>query len=279
MVAFTRHLVMGVAGALLLNSAWAAPEMEAEPAPIPLAQIQTFVETFENSQEINWLFNMAHDADPEIFKELEQYTNQNKHIYQFKNSPFEDMKTLEAKETFKRLRAAVEHREYRKIKFKGKSEAQDNLKCLKLIFMDGNWYIAYVDRDLLKFGRISFIEEVEYASNKSSYQPSSVKKQLKFLETIQNSMTLYGKERKTARLIAKSIAAKYFERGMKPFLSSQRYIRTLDDGSVEFTLDYTQPMEILPTIQSWMPNLIIIEPLELKEMYINRLNETISNHN
>lgn len=47
MVAFTRHLVMGVAGALLLNSAWAAPEMEAEPAPIPLAQIQTFVETFE----------------------------------------------------------------------------------------------------------------------------------------------------------------------------------------------------------------------------------------
>ena len=46
MVAIKRHLILGVS-ALLLNPAWAAPEPNTESAPIPLAQIQTFVETFE----------------------------------------------------------------------------------------------------------------------------------------------------------------------------------------------------------------------------------------
>lgn len=46
MVAIKRHLILGVS-ALLLNPVWAAPESNPESAPIPLAQIQTFVETFE----------------------------------------------------------------------------------------------------------------------------------------------------------------------------------------------------------------------------------------
>ncbi len=45
--------------------------------------IDLFVETFKNSNEIGWLFHMAHDADPEIFKELESYTNTHKNIYKF----------------------------------------------------------------------------------------------------------------------------------------------------------------------------------------------------
>ena len=241
--------------------------------------LDLFIETFEHSNEISWLFNMAHDADPEIFKELEEYTNTNKHVYQFKNTPFEDTKTLEAKETFKRLKTAVEHREYRKIKFKGIDKAQDNLKCLKLIFMDSNWYIAYVNvEDELRFGRISFIKKVEYATNIGSYQPSSVVEQMKFLENIQNSMTLYGKSKKIAKIKAKPFIAKYFDEGMKPFLSSQKFQQKLDDGSIIFTVEYTQPMEILPLIQGWLPNLIILEPKELKDKYIERLNSAINNH-
>lgn len=242
--------------------------------------LDLFVETFEHSNEISWLFNMAHDADPEIFKALEKYTNTNKHVYQFKNTPFEDTKTLEVKETFKRLKVAVEHREYRKIKFKGIGEVQDNLKCLKLIFMDNNWYIAYVNgANELRFGRINFIERVEYATNIGSFQPSSVEKQMKFLENIQNSMTLYDKPKKIAKIKAKPLVAKYFDEGMKPFLSSQRFQQKLDDGSIIFTVEYTQPMEILPLIQGWLPNLIILEPAELKEKYLERLNCTINNHN
>ena len=239
-----------------------------------------FVETFKNTNEISWIFNMAHDGDPEVFKELEQFTKNTKHVFQFKNTPFEDTASIEEKEIFKTLKRAVKNREYVKIIFKGKEEPQDNLKCLKLIFMEGNWYLAYVDiKDSLKFGRISFMDKVEYASKAESFQPSTVTKQMNFLKNIQNAMTLYGKPTKTARLKARGMAAKYFYEGMKPFLSSQKFEKILDDGSVIFTLEYTQSIEIMPFIQSWLPNIVILEPEELKEQYIKRLNFTINNHN
>lgn len=239
--------------------------------------IDLFSETFKNSQEIGWLFHMAHDSDPEIFKELENYTNKNKHIYKFKNTPFEDINTLESKEVFKRLRHGVEAREYRKIKFKFSEDVYDNLKCLKLLFMDNNWYLAFVDEDeMLRFGRISFIQEVQYATKNSSFQPSSVEKQMKFLDTIQNSMSLFGIEKKTATIKATPNIAKYFEDGMKIFLSSQKFLKKEEDGSVLFTLEYTQDLEILPFIQKWLPDLIILEPKELKEEYAKKLSLALS---
>jgi len=239
-----------------------------------------FVETFKNSNDISWIFNMAHEGDPEVFKELEQFTKNTKHVFQFKNTPFEDTASLEEKEIFKTLKRAVKNREYVKIFFKGNETFQDNLKCLKLIFMEGNWYLAYVNtQDILRFGRISFIEKVEYASKVESFQPTSVRKQIDFLKNIQNAMTLYGKPKKIARLKASSFAAKYFYEGMKPFLSSQKFDKMLDDGSVIFTVEYTQPMEVMPFIQSWLPNITILEPQELKEKYTERLRQTINKHN
>ena len=92
-------------------------------------------------------------------------------------------------------------------------------------------------------------------------------------------MTLYSSSKSIARLKAVGNASKYFDKEMKPFLSSQKFEKVLDDGSVVFTMEYTQEMEILPFIQKWLPNLIVLEPQSLKETYrdflqimINRLN-------
>lgn len=235
--------------------------------------IDIFSETFKNFHEIGWLFQMAHDGDPEIFRELENYTNQNRHIYKFKNTPFEDISTLESREVFKRLRLGVEAREYRRIKFAHDEKTYDNLKCLKLIFMDNNWYIAFIDEeDKLRFGRISFIEEVQYATKAGSFQPSSVAKHVTFLQSVQNSMTLFGEEKKIATIKALPSIAKYFDDDMKIFLSSQKFLKKEADGSVLFTLTYTQPLEILPFIQRWLPDLVILEPQELRE----KLNKKLS---
>jgi predicted DNA-binding transcriptional regulator YafY len=144
--------------------------------------------------------------------------------------------------------------------------------------MQNNWYIAYVNGDdKLLFSRINFIKKVEYASNKGRFQPSSVKDQLDFLKNIQNAMTLYGKPKKIATIKANKIIAKYFDDDVKVQLSSQKIINKLPDGSIIFTLEYTQPKEILPLIQSWMPNLTILEPDDLKEIYIKNLQRTIQN--
>lgn len=242
--------------------------------------LDVVIETFEKSQEIGWLFNMAHDADPEIFKELEEFTKKDKHIYMFKNTPFEDINTIESKQSFQRLKRIIQAREYAKLKFIGDDEAHDNLKCLKLVFIDNNWYVAFVDsEDNLRFGRINFIKRVDYGTKTEHFQPITVAKHMEFLESVQNSMTLYGEEKKTATIKATGFVAKYFDEGMKIFLSSQRFKEKLDDGSIIFTLEYTQELEILPFIQKWLPDLIILEPQELKDAYTNKLQNCITNHN
>ena len=239
--------------------------------------IDIFLETFENSNDIGWLFNMAHDSDPKIFKELEKYTKDSKHIYLFKNNPFEDVKLLEEKEVFQKLKSAVKLREYRKVTFQGGTK--DNLKCLKLIYMQNNWYLAYIDEsNRVLLARVSFIKEVEYASKVGAFQPSSVKEHLLFLKNIQNVLTLYNKPKKIAQLKVNKSSAKYFEKGMKKFLSSQKFIEKLDDGSIIFTLEYTQPKEILPFIQSWMSDMIILEPESLKEKYIEGLDKSLNDY-
>lgn len=240
--------------------------------------IDLFVEAFENSNDIGWFFNLAHDADPEIFKELEQFTNTQKHIYKFKNTPFEDVSSLESKITFKRLKTAVELHEYRDIKFYHDDTIYKNLKCIKLIFMDNNWYIAYInEEEILKFGRVSFVEEVIYSKDKNSYQINSIKKQEKFIEeNLQNSMTLFDKPIQIATIKAHKPIAKYFEKDMKKFLSSQTFKAKLDDGAIIFTLKYTQELEILPFIQKWLPDLEILEPQSLRKLYKEKLQKAIS---
>lgn len=242
-----------------------------------LKPIDLFVEAFDKSEEIAWLFNMVHDGDPEVFKKLEQFTNKSKHIYQFKNTPFEDIQSLEKKDIFKKLKRTVKNREYAKITFSS-DETIDNIKCLKLIFIDNNWYLANVAEDnILRLSRISFIKKVDYATKINSFQLSSIEKQLSFLENnLQNAMSKYGEKTKIAKLKASGVITKYFEKGMKKFVSSQQYKEKLSDGSIIFTVEYTQYLEILPWIQSWMPNLIILEPQDLKEEYKNKLTETLN---
>jgi hypothetical protein len=240
--------------------------------------VDLFVETFEHTDNIDWFFHMAHDADPEIFKALEGYTNKNKHIYKFINKPFEDIEELKSNGILKKLEVAVKLGEYRKIKFTG-LDAIDNLKCLKLLFIDNNWYIATSgEDDKVWLSRVSFIEEVSYATNISKFQKSSVKKQMKFIDNhIQNSLTRYDTPIKIATIKTTPNIARYFEKGMKKFLSSQKFKEKLDDGSITFTLEYTQPLEILPFIQKWLPHLVILEPQELKEEYINNLKNILAN--
>ena len=239
--------------------------------------IDLFLESFDNTKDISWVFNMVYDSDPELYTVLAEHTKKSSHIYQFLSSPFEDTKTLESRDTFRHLKKAVGNREYRKITFQ--RDTKDDLKCLKLVYMTNNWYIAYInDENKLLFGRISLIKKVDYASKVGSFQPSSVQDHLEFLKNIQNAMTLYDKPKKIAKLLAKPDIAKYFDEGMKLRLSSQKFEKKLDDGSIIFTIEYTQYKEILPLIQSWLPNLIILEPKELKEYYIKRLHQTIASH-
>jgi predicted DNA-binding transcriptional regulator YafY len=235
-----------------------------------------FIEAFKNKEEFDELFYLAQESNPELFKKLEFSFNKNKDdVFMFKNTIFE---TVRNQEIFNNLKIAIKANEYRIIKLKNVKEQE--VKCIKLVFVDNNWYLAYVDScDALRLARVSFIELVKYAS-KNSFQKSSIKKYLNDLETkLQNAMTRFDKEQQIATIKATSQVAKYFEKDMKKFLPSQEFREKLDDGSVIFTVSYTQSLEILPFVQKWLPDLIILEPRELKEQYRKKIQQIFKNLN
>ena len=238
-----------------------------------------------NSEDISQLFLMAQEFDPEILKELEKGTlskvaKNDEELFLFKNSIMEELQSDKAKHLFKNLKIAIKNHEYRDIVYTYDTERiYKNEKCLKLMFMDNNWYVVVIDEEnKLRFRRLSFIAKVSYSKEKNSFQRKEIAPYLDFLKTVQNSMTLYGEKKKVATIKATPAIAKYFEEGIKKFLPSQTFERKEEDGSVLFTLEYTQELEILPFIQKWLPDLVIVAPEALKEAYCKKLERAIKNN-
>lgn len=241
----------------------------------------------EESNELSWILTLINDNNPSLLKKLstsekeiiEKSVSQDKDIFLFKSNPFENLQNEQA-QSFSQLKIAVKNNEYRTIKYcYNKDETLENVKCLKLIFVNNNWYVAIETlQEELRLLRIAFIKNVLYATGKSNYQKHTLAKYRHYFDTMQNAMSLQGVVLKTAIIKASPKVSRYFSHKMKPFFTSQKYIETLSDGSIVFSLDYTQPLEILPFIKQWLPNLEILEPNELKEFYKADLIETLGHY-
>ncbi len=241
---------------------------------------EIFYTFLQNSEEISWLLQLIHESDRNLLNELaqesreklEKISKKERDIFLFQGLPFDELQASRRKDIFKMLKLAIKNCEYRDIHYHYNTpQILKNTQCLKLIFMDSNWYIATVteDRGFLLL-RMAFITHVEY-SNRETYQASQIKKYSTYLQNIQNPMTLYGVESRVGMFLASPKVAKYFKPHMKRYLNSQKFIREREDGSVEFSLEYTQPLEVLPFIKRWLPDIEVLSPLSLKETMISDL--------
>ncbi|CAA6815428.1 MAG: Probable transcription regulator Cj0571 [uncultured Sulfurovum sp.] len=234
-------------------------------------------EYLSTSEDMTWLIQMINSSDKTLFSKLEEDTKERlenilsseKDIFLYQNSPFELLEGKEHNQLFRELKLAVKNNEYRDIHYSYNSQVVlEEVQCLKLIFMENNWYVAIATKEKkVLFLRISFIKKIEYSSNKISYQSKQLDLYRDFFKTFQNPMTLFGQKKQKAHLLASSKVAKYFKPDMKKLLTSQTFIEERSDGSVEFTLDYTQSMEILPLIKKWLPDLKILSPKSLDDEF------------
>ena len=245
-----------------------------------------FYNFLSNSDDISWLMQLMYESDKNLFAKLEEDTKERlvyiskskKDIFLFQNLPFEELKGKESKQIFSSLKSAIKNNEYRDIYYHyNKEHFIKNAQCLKLVFIDNNWYVATSseERGFLLL-RMAFIERVEYAQ-KESYQESQLNKYIDYFKTIQNPMTLFGVEKQKVHLLALPKVAKYFKPNMKKFLFSQTFIKENSDGSIEFTLDYTHSLEVLPFIKRWLPDVQILSPSVLEEALVEDLNSYLKN--
>lgn len=238
----------------------------------------------EQKNDLTWIIQMLHEQDPSLLLELESSTKaaietelkEDEDIFLFKSKPFEILDEPDEQKVFTSLKQGVKNHEYRNIYYKAGTPAFIDVKCLKLVYSQNNWYIAVeIETGELRLIRIQFISHVSY-SQKSNYQKSILSKYEDYFSNFQNPMTLSNATQKQAIIKALPPIAKYFKEDMKPFFKSQRFIRHNDDYSVEFSIDYTQPIEILPFIKEWLPNMQLLGPDSLMKKLKQDLEASIS---
>ncbi|MDR2034021.1 MAG: WYL domain-containing protein [Helicobacteraceae bacterium] len=235
-----------------------------------------------DNNNIGWVLPLIYKNDMNAIRELAPKVKQavsnsiarDREVFLIKTNPFEDARY----QFFPSLHTAVKLREYRTIVYEyDKIEILKDVKCLKLVFIDHNWYLACeTSEELLRLLRLSFIKEVIYPESKFGYQARILQKYQSYFVDMQNAMTLYGVSPQKAILRANKNVCQYFKDGMKPFFQSQQFIEENDDGSIVFSVHFTQPLEILPFVKRWLPNIEILETKELKSAFEGDLQKALS---
>ncbi|MDR1910918.1 MAG: WYL domain-containing protein [Helicobacteraceae bacterium] len=242
--------------------------------------LKYLIENDDNN--IGWVLTLIYENDMETIRKFAPSVKQavsnsiarDKEVFLIKTNPFEDARY----QFFPSLHTAVRLREYRTIVYEyDKVETLKNVKCLKLVFIDHNWYLACETvEERLRLLRLSFIKEVIYPESRFTYQAHILQKYQSYFDAMQNAMTLAGILPQKAILRANKNVRQYFKEGMKPFFQSQQFIKENDDGSIVFSVHFTQPLEILPFVKRWLPDIEILEPEKLKSAFADDLQKALS---
>ena len=167
------------------------------------------------------------------------------------------------------------------IQIKNAVESKSIIKCfyndknreiypLKILNLEGFWYLIIFEPidNKIKTIHLNTIKNIEVLNTHFSFDKEKI-------NSFDNAISAYYKPNNQPILIQLFIDSKvsrYFQR--KPLNKSQRVLKIYDDESYDIELTITDYMEIIPTIQRYIPFIGVIEPDELK----TRVKENISSY-
>ena len=157
------------------------------------------------------------------------------------------------------------------IQIKNAVETKSIIKCfyndknreiypLKILNLEGFWYlIVYepIDNKIKTF-HLNTIKNIEVLNTHFSFDEEKI-------NSFDNAISAYYKPENESILVQLFIdkeVSRYVMR--KPLNKSQRVLKIYDDESCDVELTITDFMEIIPTIQRYLPFIGVIEPQELK---------------
>lgn len=144
---------------------------------------------------------------------------------------------------------------------------------LKILNLEGYWYlIIFEPKDKkIKTFHLNTIKKIEITESNYLFDENKV-------DSFDNAITAYFKpENKTIfiQLYIDAKVARYFER--KPLSQQQRTLSKNEDGSLELEVSITDYMEIIPTIQRFMPYVNVIEPDDLRKEIKKNIEQYLAN--
>jgi len=227
-----------------------------------LSELFEFIALFDAK-----MLKLFEQSEPALVKKLKKEIRT---IYHIKDDPIEQ---IHNKEVWVKLKKAVKEKRYVSIAYKKNTlKAYNEIKPIKIVFARNNWYLAAVNSDdthefEFTFFRISHIVAITL-DGRTFHEDVGA---LKHLDNLQSLFELYNTEKYSVILLVKKSAAPYFK--SKKYLKSQQLLKENEDGSLIVSYRVNNTMEILPLIKRWIPDLLVLEPVELKEKVYNIIDQ------
>ena len=165
------------------------------------------------------------------------------------------------------LEECVRGREWVTICYKGGKMADYLMRPLKLMWVEGFWYLLALTTDdkLLKF-RLEKITSAK-ATNKPFKYNKNIDKILR-----ESTNIWFEKDRPLeVTLEVSAECAKYFKR--KTYFPLQKVEKELKDGRIVISCKAAKEEEILPTILHWLPHIKVLSPATLHTRVKDVLND------
>jgi predicted DNA-binding transcriptional regulator YafY len=165
------------------------------------------------------------------------------------------------------VKYAIKHKQEIECIYRDKKRT---LQPLKILNFDDFWYLVNYDtqyNDIRKY-HLNSIKNIELLNSHFEVNENSLRK-------FDNAINAWFKPEVEPYMVVLHVnraIAKYFER--KPISKTQRILNTYKDGSIEIELFITDDMEIIPTIQRYLPNIKVVEPNSLFEKIKKNLSAT-----
>lgn len=146
---------------------------------------------------------------------------------------------------------------------------------LKILNLEGYWYLVVHEPNepnKIKTFHLNSVKDIEILDELYHYDEHIVDK-------FDNAVSAYYKVQNdpiTVELFVEKEVARFFQR--KPLSPTQRIIQAYDDGSCDIEVTITDFMEIIPTIQRYIPSVRVISPNELKTIINQNIQKYMSTY-
>lgn len=203
-------------------------------------------------------------------------------IYSIRMDAIED---LSNKDIMNELKKAIIRRRYIDLKIyeddnllsdnNDKNEALTDVQPYRIVFTQGNWYLAIFDKNTevnngFRFLRIGKITNIDIKSN--TFQKNQNIE--KFIENFQSIFSYFKKEPFDVVLKVSPEVSKFFIQ--KKFFVSQKIVEPkFEDGSIRVHYSINNKMEILPLVKKWLPDIEIISPSWLRDIYYEDISKML----
>ena len=149
------------------------------------------------------------------------------------------------------------------------NEKRRNLYPLKILNLNSFWYLINYDLEYQEIRRyhLNSIKDIEILENEFEFDEEIIK-------GFDNAINAYFEPHITPFVVVLFLdkkVSKFFLR--KPINKTQRVLKTYEDDSCDIKIYITDFMEIIPTIQSYIPYIGVVSPDELGEIVKDNLDE------